>query len=53
VFVIEQADPLSKWVLVVTVTTAIEATRRWRRRHAASETSDPETWRGPGLCGLS
>jgi hypothetical protein len=53
VFVIEPADPLSKWVLVVTVTAAIEATRRWRQRHAASETSDPGTWRGPVLPGLS
>jgi hypothetical protein len=53
VFVVEQADPLSKWFLVVTVTVAIEAARRWRQRHAASETSDSGTWRGPALHGLS
>jgi hypothetical protein len=53
VSVIEPADPLSKWFLVVTVTVAIEAARRWRQRHAAPETSDPGTWRGPVLHGLS
>jgi hypothetical protein len=53
VVAIEQADPHSKWFLVVTVTLAIEAARRWRHRHAASETSDAGTWRGPVLHGLS
>jgi hypothetical protein len=53
VVAIEQADPHSKWFLVVTVTLAIEAARRWRHRHAASETSDAGTWRGPILHGLS
>jgi hypothetical protein len=51
--VIEPADPLPKWFLVVTVTLTIEAARRWRQRHAASETSDAGTWRGPVLHGLS